>query len=122
MAGPERELTPVSAVHIEVEVCSVDELYAMYMPFISGGGLFLNDRRPGETPCELGADVTMALRLTAGDEQLLVPGRVVWLTPSSRQQGAAGAGIQFLDNGEAQSRIERLLAGLLGSERPTLTL
>lgn len=122
MAEPEPELAPAAATRIEIDVRSVDELYAMYMPFISGGGLFLNGHRLGELSCELGVNVDMFLRLAADDEQLQVQGQIVWLTPSSRKQGAAGAGIQFLDNGEAQNRIERLLTGMLSSERPTLTL
>ena len=122
MAEPEPALASASATRIDGVVRNVDELYAMYMPFISGGGLFLDGHRHDGIACELGTDVAMALQLPADDELLPVQGRVVWLTPSSRSQGAAGAGIQFLDNGEAQSRIERLLTGMLGSERPTLTL
>src|SRR5699024_2776820 len=107
---------------IEIDVRSVDELYAMYMPFISGGGLFVNGHRLGGLVCELGSELTLALRLSADDEQQQVSGRVIWLTPASRKGGTSGVGIQLLDNGEMQGRIERLLTGMLSSQRPTLTL
>lgn len=121
--APEPDSSAPVADSTEIDIRSADELYAMYMPFVSGGGLFLSGRRLGERNPELGSELNLALRLSADDEQFQVLGRVVWLTPSSRKQGvAAGAGVQLLDNGEAQARIERLLTGMLSSERPTLTL
>lgn len=103
-------------------MANVDDLYAAYMPFIKNGGLFVNVRRLADAQYSLGSDVGMVLRLSGEDDQLRAPGRVVWLTPWSRDQETAGIGVQFQDDGQAQSRIEHLLAGMLHSEQQTLTL
>src|SRR5699024_11115905 len=85
MAETDSERTPVTGTRVDVDVRSVDELYAMYMPFIAGGGMFLGSHRLGECVCELGTELLVNLRLSVDDEQLTVPGRVVWLTPSGRR-------------------------------------
>jgi type IV pilus assembly protein PilZ len=55
-----------------------------------------------------------------------VAATVVWVTPNGAQGGKAqGVGLQFSsdDAGKAlRGRIETILAGLVGSNRPTHTL
>jgi type IV pilus assembly protein PilZ len=56
---------------------------------------------------------------------LPIAGKVVWITPPGAEGNhAVGIGIQFgpQDKGAARRTIETLLAGLLGSDRPTLTM
>ena len=96
-------------------------LYAAYMPFLRGGGLFI----PTNKDYELGEEVFMLLTLLEEKEKIPVAGNVVWLTPIGAQGNrAAGVGIQFSakDSGAARTKIEALLGGALKSERPTHTM
>ncbi len=105
--------------------CSIEdkqELYRSYMPFLNNGGLFVPTRKR----FRLGDEVLVLLTLM-GEERIAIPGRVAWLTPhgSARASSHTGVGIQFLDTVEgeqAQSRIASELAGMLDSDRPTITL
>lgn len=96
-------------------------LYAAYMPFVKGGGIFV----PSNRPYKLGDEVFMLLSLMESREKIPVAGHVVWVTPPGAQGArTAGIGIQFSekDSGVARSKIETLLAGALGSDRPTHTM
>ncbi len=96
-------------------------LYAAYMPFLKGGGLFI----PSNKPYRLGDEVFMLLTLMDSKEKIPVAGHVVWITPMGAPHGRApGIGIQFSakDSGTARTRIENLLIGQLQSDRPTHTM
>ena len=96
-------------------------LYAAYMPFVNGGGLFI----PTKKNYRLGEEVFMLLTLMEETEKIPVAGKIVWLTPQGAQGNrAAGIGVQFSeqDDGAARNKIETYLAGALESERPTHTL
>src|SRR3990170_1115145 len=96
-------------------------LYAAYMPFVKGGGIFV----PSNRPYKLGEEVFMLLTLMDSKEKIPVAGHVVWISPHGAQGGrSAGVGIQFSekDSGVARTKIETLLAGHLNSDRPTHTM
>lgn len=96
-------------------------LYAAYMPFIRGGGLFI----PTKKHYSLGDEVFMLLTLMDEAEKIPVAGKIVWITPVGAQGNrAAGIGVQFSDQdgGAARNKIETYLAGALKSDRPTHTL
>lgn len=96
-------------------------LYAAYMPFINGGGIFV----PSNKPYKLGDEVFMLLTLMDSKEKIPVAGNVVWVTPTGAQGGrTAGVGIQFSekDSGAARNKIETILGGALKSDKPTHTL
>jgi type IV pilus assembly protein PilZ len=96
-------------------------LYAAYMPFISGGGLFI----PTKKDYKLGDEVFMLLTLMDEAEKIPVAGRIIWITPVGAQGNrAAGIGVQFSDqdDGAARNKIETYLAGALESDRPTHTM
>ena len=96
-------------------------LYAMYMPFIRNGGLFI----PTQKPYNLGDEVFMLLQLMEEKEKIPVAGKIVWITPRGAQGNrAAGIGVQFSsqDNGQARNKIEAYLAGALQSDKPTHTM
>lgn len=96
-------------------------LYAAYMPYLKGGGLFI----PSNKQYKLGEEVFMLLTLLEEKEKIPVAGHVVWLTPIGAQGNrAAGVGIQFgeKDSGAARNKIEALLGGALKSDRPTHTM
>ena len=96
-------------------------LYAAYMPFVKGGGLFI----PTKKDYQLGEEVFMLLTLMEESEKIPVAGKIVWVTPPGAQGNrAAGIGVQFSDqdDGAARNKIEGFLAGALESERPTHTM
>lgn len=95
-------------------------LYAAYMPFVKGGGLFI----PTKREYEIGDEVFMLLNLMDEVEKIPVAGRVVWLTPKGAQGNrAAGVGVQFNDpDNVARIRIEMYLTGALQSDRHTHTM
>lgn len=97
-------------------------LYQAYMPFIKGGGLFV----PTPKRYSLGDEVFILLSLLEDKERLPVAGKVVWITPAGAQGNrAAGIGVQFNDSAEGEtvrSKIETLLAGLTGGDKPTHTM
>jgi type IV pilus assembly protein PilZ len=96
-------------------------LYAAYMPFVNGGGLFI----PTKKNYRLGEEVFMLLTLMDETEKIPVAGKIVWITPQGAQGNrAAGIGVQFSeqDDGAARNKIETYLAGTMESERPTHTL
>ncbi len=96
-------------------------LFAAYMPFLKGGGLFV----PADRSYALGEEVFMLLTLLDLPEKLPVAGTVAWITPKGAQGGrTAGVGIRFSekDAGAAQERIETLLGGALQSKRQTHTM
>lgn len=95
-------------------------LYAAFMPFIKGGGLFI----PTNKKYKLGAEVFILLSLMEEPEKLPIAGKVVWITPKGAQGSrAAGIGIQFNNEDDTVlNKIETYLAGALDSDRPTYTL
>ncbi|MGQ0622787.1 MAG: PilZ domain-containing protein [Panacagrimonas sp.] len=96
-------------------------LYVAYMPFIKNGGLFI----PTAKEYRLGDEVFILLTLMDNSERLPVAGKVVWVTPRAAQgKRVQGIGVQFSmqDSGATQQKIETLLAGSLGVERPTHTM
>lgn len=96
-------------------------LFAAYMPFVKGGGLFI----PTSKPFQMGEEVLMLLSLLDQPDKLKVVGKVVWITPQAVNNKPQGVGIQFSDKdggGEARQRIEAILANALKSSRPTHTI
>ena len=63
-------------------------LYAAYMPFVNGGGLFI----PTKKNYRLGEEVFMLLTLMEETEKIPVAGKIVWITPQG-SQGNRAAGI-----------------------------
>jgi type IV pilus assembly protein PilZ len=96
-------------------------LYAAYMPFVKGGGLFI----PTKKGYTLGDEVFMLLTLMDETDKIPVAGKIIWITPVGAQGNrAAGIGVQFSDqdDGAARNKIEGYLAGALDADRPTHTM
>ena len=96
-------------------------LYAAYMPFIKGGGLFI----PTSKPFKVGEEVFMLLSLIDDPVKLKVVGQIVWITTTTQGNRPQGIGVQFSekDGGlEARNKIEGLLGNALKSSRPTHTM
>jgi type IV pilus assembly protein PilZ len=96
-------------------------LYAAYMPFLAGGGLFI----PTTKPFKIGEEVFMLLSLIDDPVKLKVVGQVVWITPTTQGSKPQGIGVQFNEKSgglEARIKIEGLLGNALKSSRATHTM
>ncbi len=96
-------------------------LYAAYMPFLVGGGLFI----PTTKPFKIGEEVFMLLSLIDDPVKLKVVGQVVWITPTTQGSKPQGIGVQFNEKSgglEARIKIEGLLGNALKSSRATHTM
>jgi type IV pilus assembly protein PilZ len=97
-------------------------LYAAYMPFLRGGGIFI----PTPRQYQLGEEVFMLLSLMDDPNRIAVQGKIVWITPEGVQGNRTqGIGVQFSqdDTGaSARSTIEKILGESLASPRPTHTM
>jgi type IV pilus assembly protein PilZ len=97
-------------------------LYSAYMPFIRGGGLFVQSTKR----FNLGDEVFLLLTLMDLEERLPIPGKVVWITPAGSQGNRSpGIGVQFSDTADgahARTIIESHLANLLKSDKKTHTM
>jgi type IV pilus assembly protein PilZ len=113
---------PVRPGVLSLSIKERSALFAAYMPFIKGGGLFI----PTNKSYKMGEDVFMLLTLMDDPSKLPVSGKVVWVTPTGAHGGRTqGIGVQFAPNESgkaAQNKIEGLLGGSLKSVRPTHTM
>ena len=90
-------------------------LYAAYMPFLKGGGIFI----PTSREYKLGEEVFMLLSLMDDPNRIAVQGKVVWITPEGVQGNRTqGIGVQFTqdETGAAATgddrEVPRRVAGL----------
>jgi len=97
-------------------------LFAAYMPFLKGGGIFI----PTTKQYRLGDEVFMLLTLMEDPNKIPVAGKVVWITPPGAHGGKTqGIGVQFDKNDSgiaARNKVEGLLGGSLKSVRQTHTM
>ena len=96
-------------------------LYAAYMPYVKGGGLFI----PTNKSFKIGEEVFMLLSLVDDPMKLKVVGKVVWITPVAQANRPQGIGVQFSekDGGiEVKNKIEAILGGALKANRATHTM
>ena len=105
---------------LSATIADLTALHAAYMPFVKGGGVFIETDRP----YDLGDEVFLQLTLIDDADVWPVAGRVVWVTPAGSQGSRKqGVGLQFMDPDDAaRTRIDALLAGALKSDRATHTL
>jgi len=96
-------------------------LYASYMPFVEGGGVFI----PTSVKYEMGDDVLVFFSLKDEISKSAIAAKVIWITPEGAEgYRKAGVGVQFSDQdgGQLRNQIENYLAGALGSDRATHTM
>ena len=107
---------------LSLNINSKSALYAAYMSFLANGGIFV----PTPKPYKIGDEVFMLLQLMDDPTRHPVAGTVAWITPHGAQGGKTqGIGVHFSADESSKvlrNRIEQVLAGHLGSNRPTHTL
>ena len=100
---------------------TIEKLYASYLPFIENGALFI----PTNQQQQLGSQTFVAITLPNSSERMPLHGKVVWVNHRAQAQRPAGYALQ-LGKDEAGLRIknevDRLLAGHISSDTPTITL
>lgn len=107
--------------NINLSIKDKQALYAVYMPFIRNGGLFI----PTDRSYTLGDAISLNITLLEANEKLAINTKIVWITPKGAQgKRASGVGVQFdtKDSGHAQKKIETYLAGAITDTKPTHTL
>jgi type IV pilus assembly protein PilZ len=120
-AGAQAAAAPRPGV-LSLNIRERTALYAAYMPYIKGGGIFI----PTNRLYRLGDEVFMLLTLMDDPSRVAVQGKVVWITPEGGQGNRTqGIGVQFTGDETglaAKVKIEGILGGALGSSRPTHTM
>lgn len=109
---------PAQPALLSMSIPDRSALYAAYMPFVKGGGLFV------PTTAEFALGDNVLLLLTYEQERFSINGRVVWINPRAAQgRRRQGVGVQFsADNSEEQRSFESILAGMLTADKPTDTM
>jgi type IV pilus assembly protein PilZ len=114
--------TPGRPGAISLNIKEKSILYAAYMPYVRGGGVFI----PTARPYRLGDEIFMLISLMDDPTKLPVAGKVIWITPPGcHGNRVQGVGVQFKDDESGalvRGRMESLLSGQIGLNRPTHTL
>ena len=98
-----------SPASLSMAIAEKAALHACYMPFIKDGGIFV----PTTDKFALHDEIILHLRLVEDGKKLLIPGRVVWISPGVGQRGnSPGVGLQF--TGEHRFRVKQFIEDLLG--------
>ncbi|MFN0316874.1 MAG: PilZ domain-containing protein [Burkholderiales bacterium] len=120
MSDPSATLSRHGAISLNIREKAI--LYAAYMPFLKGGGIFV----PTARPYNLGDEIFMIITLLDDPSKRPVAGKVVWITPpGAHGNRVQGVGVEFkADEGGAaiRNRIESLLGAHLKNTRMTHTM
>lgn len=106
---------------VECVFLSETALYQAYMPFLTGGGVFVRMN----PVLALQSEVKLSIMLLSEPERYQIDARVVWITPKGAQGNKpAGIGFQFIGDNNRQfcNKIETCLAGMLKSTQPNDTM
>ena len=109
------------AVVLSISIKERAALYAAYMPYLKGGGIFL----PTAKSFAMGDAVLVILQLLDNPKRFPLNGIVAWITPAGVANKAQGIGVQFPQDElglEARQLIESSLGSALRSGRKTHTL
>ncbi|HEY7759618.1 MAG TPA: PilZ domain-containing protein, partial [Burkholderiales bacterium] len=76
--SPDGHSTPGRLGAISLNIKEKSVLYAAYMPYVRGGGIFI----PTARPYKLGDEIFMLISLLDDPAKLPVAGRVIWISPA----------------------------------------
>ena len=97
-------------------------LLSAYIPLFTEGGIFV----PTTKDFHLGDDLYVLLTLPGDAQRYAVSGKVAWINPGPcTGHRSQGVGVRFPNDERSRdikTKIEELLGGLAGSDRPTQTL
>lgn len=105
---------------IQANIPDKATLYASYMPFVVGGGLFI----PSKQPVKMGEEVFVLATLPEQAQKIPLTGKVIWI--SQKQNGIKPQGFAIQLTGEKgiyyKMEAEKLLAGSMSLDRPSFTM
>lgn len=108
--------------HLSLKITDRAVLYAVYMPYLERGGLFV----PTSRTYRLRDAVILAVYLPEEATPITVPGRVAWVTPPHAPgHKAQGVGVHFeaCEEGvQLRRKIDGLLAGVAPPNPPSHTM
>lgn len=113
-------MTPAGGSFIQTNMTDQNTLYSCYMPYIAGGGLFV----PSRTKVKLGQQLLVIANIPGESQRYPIQGKVIWISPKQNGLKPQGFAIQFSGEKSAlyRNEVERVLAGMLQTERPTYTM
>ena len=114
-------LMPMRGGIITCDIKDAATLYKSYLPFVSGGALFV----PSERSSSLGDDVFVAFTLPDSTERYPLNGKIVWINQKASASRPIGFAVQLGNDTNSlklRHEVERLLAGQLDSEAHTFTM
>lgn len=85
-------------------------LHASFMPFIKDGGLFAPTNNEN---FRFGDEVIIAMHLLSTDKKLAIPGKVVWISPKTGENGNPGVGVRF--TGNTKAKVKLVIQTMLGN-------
>lgn len=95
---------------LKLPLKDISALHANYMPFIKHGGIFVPTKEENH---RLGDEVIVAMHLLSTDKKLAIPGKVVWMSPKTGDNGTPGVGIQF--TGNTKAKVKLVIQTMLGN-------
>jgi len=102
-SSPERTI-------LKLQIVDESALHASYMPFIKDGGMFVPTENDNY---RFGNEVIVAMHLLSTDKKLAIPGKVVWISPKTGDNGTPGVGIRF--TGNTKAKIKLIIQTMLGN-------
>lgn len=106
---------------ITCNISDTQTLYHSYMSFINNGGIFV----PSNRQHSLGEDVFVAFTLPNSSDRYPLNGKIIWINDKGTTAKPAGFGMQFGTDANSlriKNEIEKLLAGMIESDKPTYTM
>lgn len=105
---------------IQATIPDIETLFASYMPYVVGGGLFI----PSQLSVTLGEEVFVLATLPEQSQKIPLTGKVIWISQKQNGTKPQGFGIQL--SGEKgvlfKNEAERLVAGLKSGGRKSYTM
>lgn len=100
--------------HLSLTIADRSVLYAVYMPYLERGGLFV----PTSRNYRLREAVTLTVHLPEETTPAVVQGRIAWVTPPHAPgHKAQGVGVHF-DASDASALLRKKIEGLLAGVAP----
>ena len=111
---------PAAPAVISLAIKDPKVLYASYMPFLEGGGLFI----PTKKPFNIGDNLSLVISLLSEEKKYPIDGKVVWITPIKANNMVPGVGVQFSGTAAAElnAKIEQALTIFATSGERTNTM
>ncbi|OTG88494.1 PilZ domain-containing protein [Acinetobacter sp. ANC 3813] len=105
---------------IQANIPDQETLYASYMPYVVGGGLFV----PSKQAVKMGEEVFILATLPDQSQKVPLTGKVIWISQKQNGIKPQGFGIQLAGEKGVyfKTEAERILTGLKTEGRRSYTM